>query len=347
MARSAVHAYNKDAMEIVTVLVGWALPTELMERIGAVDPRIRLLNDPDQDLPRPDVWPPFPFPDELLPLVPEAQVLLTSRLPANLQETAPHLRWVQLISAGAGRGDKGGAGVQLTCVHHRQRHPRHTHIGVGIGQHDCPCQGVSPLPSAPRIKWTTGSSSAGSLRGRTAGILGLGKIGSRVARLCRSLDMRVLATRRSVTEPVTGQGDVDLLLPPKDLPRILRESDFLIICLPGTPETIGLLGEEQIRQMKRGSYIVNVGRGGIVDETALVSALRDGRLAGAALDVFAREPLPPDSPLWSEPRLLMTAHVAGNSLLYEERATDLFLENLRHYLDGHDLLNVYDADRGY
>ena len=107
------------------------------------------------------------------------------------------------------------------------------------------------------------------------------------------------------------------------------------------------MGEEQIRQMKRGSYIVNVGRGGIVDEVALVSALRDGHLAGAALDVFAREPLPPDSPLWSEPRLLMTAHVAGNSLLYEERATDLFLENLRRYLDGHDLLNVYDADRGY
>ena len=187
----------------------------------------------------------------------------------------------------------------------------------------------------------------GELAGRTAGILGLGKIGSRVARLCRALDMRVLAMRRSVAEPVADQGDVDLLLPPRDLHRILQESDFLIICLPGTPETIGLLGEEQIRQMKLGSYILNVGRGGIVDEVALVSALRDGHLAGAALDVFAREPLPSDSPLWSEPRLLMTAHVAGNSLLYEERATDLFLENLRRYLDGQDLLNVYDPDRGY
>ena len=101
MARSAVHAYNKDAMERVAVLVGWALPTELMERIGALDPRVRLLNDTNQDLPRPDVWPPFPFPDQLLSLVPEAQALLTSRLPANLQQTAPHLRWVQLISAGA------------------------------------------------------------------------------------------------------------------------------------------------------------------------------------------------------------------------------------------------------
>ena len=87
-------------MNSVNVLVGWGLPREQMERIGAVDTRIRLLNDPNRNLPRPDVWPPFPFPDELLPRVPAAQVLLTSRLPANLQETAPHLRWVQLISAG-------------------------------------------------------------------------------------------------------------------------------------------------------------------------------------------------------------------------------------------------------
>ena len=333
-------------MESVNVLVGWALPTELMERIGALDPRIRLLNDTDQNLPRPDVWPPFPFPEQLLPLVPEAQALLTSRLPANLRETAPHLRWVQLISAGADVA-----------------------IREGLEYSSLVFTTASGIHAVPISEWALGSMIAlaknfpaairaqdavdywkfigGELAGRTAGILGLGKIGSRVAKLCRALDMRVLAMRRSVAEAVAGRGDVDLLLPPRDLPRMLRESDFLIICLPGTPETLGLLGEEQIRQMKRGSYILNVGRGGIVDETALVNALRDGHLAGAALDVFSREPLPSDSPLWSEPRLLMTAHIAGNSLLYEERATDLFLENLRRYVDGQDLLNVYDPDRGY
>ena len=333
-------------MESVNVLVGWGLPRELMERIGALDPRIRLLNDTSQDIARPDVWPPFPFPDQLLPLVPETQALLTSRLPANLRETAPHLRWVQLISAGADVA-----------------------IREGLEYSSLVFTTASGIHAVPISEWVLGSMIAlakefpaairaqdavdywkfigGELVGRTAGILGLGKIGSRVARLCRALDMRVLAMRRSVTEPTTSQGDVDLLLPPGDLPRMLRESDFLIICLPGTPETFGLLGEAEIRQMKRGSFVLNVGRGGIVDETALISALRDGRLAGAALDVFAREPLPSDSPLWSEPRLLMTAHVAGNSLLYEDRATDLFLENLRRYLDGQDLLNVYDADRGY
>ena len=175
---------------------------------------IRLLNDTDQNLPRPDVWPPFPFPDQLLPLVPEAQVLLTSRLPANLRETAPHLRWVQLISAGADVA-----------------------IREGLEYSSLVFTTASGIHAVPISEWALGSMIAlakefpaairaqdggdywkfigGELAGRTAGILGLGKIGSRVARLCRALDMRVLAMRRSVTEPVAGQGDVDLLLPPK------------------------------------------------------------------------------------------------------------------------------------
>ena len=333
-------------MDSLSVLVGWGLPREQMERIRALDSRVRLLNDPNHDLPRPDVWPPFPFPDELLPLLPEAQALFTSRLPAGLREAAPRLRWVQLISAGADVAVRDGL----------ERGPLVFTTASGI--HAVPISEwvlgsmlalAKELPAAVRAQdgvdyWKF---IGGELAGRTAGVLGLGNIGARVAKLCRAMDMRVLAMRRSVTEPAAGQGDVDLLLPPSDLPRILQESDFLIICLPGTHETFGLVGEAEIRQMKRGSYVLNVGRGGIVDEDAIVRALRDGHLAGAALDVFAREPLPPESPLWREPRLLMTAHVAGNSLLYEERAVDLFLDNLRRYLDSQPLLNVYDPDRGY
>ncbi len=333
-------------MDSINVLVGWGLPREQTERISALDPRVRLLNDPNQDLPRPEVWPPFPFPDELLPLVPDVRVLLTSRLPANLKETAPHLRWVQLISAGADVAVRDGL-ERSSLV-----------FTTASGIHAVPISEwalgsmlalAKELPAAVRAQDSVDywKFIGGELAGRTAGVLGLGKIGSRVAKLCRAMDMRVLAMRRSITEPVAGQGDVHLLLPPRDLPRMLQESDFLIICLPGTPETFGLVGEAEIRQMKRGSYVLNAGRGGIVDEDALVKALQDGHLAGAALDVFAREPLPPESPLWREPRLLMTAHVAGNSLLYEERAVDLFLDNLRRYLDGRDLLNVYDPDRGY
>ena len=187
----------------------------------------------------------------------------------------------------------------------------------------------------------------GEMAGSTVGILGLGNIGLRVARICQALDMRVLGIRRSVTEPLEGQSHTDLLLPPRDLPLMLRQSDFLIICLPGTQETLGLLGEMELQQMKQGSYLINVGRGGIVDEEALVGALRAGHLAGAALDVFAQEPLSPESPLWDEPGLLLTAHIAGNSPHYEERAMGLFLENLRRYLNGQDLLNLYDSEKGY
>ena len=165
--------------------------------------------------------------------MPEAQALLTSRLPANLRETAPHLRWVQLISAGADVA-----------------------IREGLEYSSLVFTTASGIHAVPISEWALGSMIAlakefpaairaqdggdywkfigGELAGRTAGILGLGKIGSRVARLCRALDMRVLAMRRSVAEPVADQGDVELLLPPSDLPRMLRESDFLIICLPGT-----------------------------------------------------------------------------------------------------------------
>ena len=333
-------------MEKVNVLVGWALPPPLMERITALDRRVHLLNDPYQELPRPLVWPPFPFPEQLLPLLPQAQVLFTSRLPSGVQSLAPRLRWVQLFSAGAD-------------------------VAVNEGLARSPilfttASGVHPIPIS---EWVIGAMIAllkrfpqaiqaqrqreywkyigEEMAGRTAGILGLGNIGLRVARICHALDMRVLGMRRSVVEPLEDQGPTDLLLPPRDLPLMLQESDFLIICLPGTRETLGLLGEREFQQMKQGSYLINVGRGGIVDEEALVRAIRSGHLAGAALDVFAQEPLPPDSPLWDEPRILLTAHIASTSPRYEERATELFLENLRRYLEGLELLNIYDPERGY
>ena len=333
-------------MERINVLVGWALPPPLMERIGALDPRVHLLNDPYLSLPRPPVWPPFLFPEQLLPLLPRAHVVFTSRLPPDAQRLASRLRWIQLLSAGAdvAIGDR----------------PERSDILVTTAK------GVQAIPLS---EWVIGAMIALSRRfpqairaqgrkeywkfigeelaGRTAGILGMGNIGHRVARLCKALDMRVLGMRRSVTQPQEGQGPTDLLLPPRDLPLMLRESDFLIICLPGTRETAGLLGLAELRQMKQGACLINVGRGGIVDEQALVEVVRAGHLAGAALDVFAQEPLPQDSPLWDEPNILLTAHVAANSHLYEERGTELFLENLRRYLDGRDLLNVYDPEIGY
>ncbi|MDE2861636.1 MAG: D-2-hydroxyacid dehydrogenase [Chloroflexota bacterium] len=333
-------------MESVNVLVGWALPPPLMERIAAVDPRVRLLNDPYLDIPRPPVWPPFYFPEQLLPLFPSAQVVFTSRLPPDALSLAPGLRWLQLLSAGAdvaiGDGSAWG-GIQVTTARGVQAIPLSEWVvGAMIAL-------SKRFPGAVRAQdrceyWKF---LGGELAERTVGILGMGSIGGRVARLCKALDMRVLGMRRSVTEARESPGEADLLVPPRDLPFLLRESDFLVLCLPRTRETAGLIGPAEFRQMKEGACLINVGRGGIVDEDALVEAVRSGRLAGAALDVFAQEPLPPESPLWSEPRILMTAHNAANSHRYEERGTELFLENLRRFLDGRELLNVYDRERGY
>ena len=121
----------------------------------------------------------------------------------------------------------------------------------------------------------------------------------------------------------------------------------MIICLPGTEETSHLLGAKEFNQMKKGSYVINVGRGGIIDEKALLAALDAGIVAGGVLDVFAEEPLNQDNPLWQESRLLISPHIAGNSFRYEERATKLFLENMHRYLDDIELINKYDPEKGY
>ena len=333
-------------MDSVNVLVGWALPPLLMERIAAADPRVRLLNDPYRDIPRPPVWPPFYFPEQLLPLFPSAHVVFTSRLPANALDLAPGLRWLQLLSAGADVAIGDGSAwdrVAVTTARGVQAIPLSEWVlGAMIAL-------SKRFPGAVRAQdrgeyWKF---LGGELAERTVGILGMGSIGGRVARLCKALDMRVLGMRRSVTEAQESPGEADLIVPPSDLPLLLRESDFLVLSLPRTRETAGLLGPAEFSQMKEGACLINVGRGGIVDEDALVEAVRSGRLAGAALDVFAQEPLPPESPLWTEPGILMTAHNAANSHRYEERATELFLENLRRYLDGRELLNLFDRRRGY
>ena len=328
------------------MLVGWALPPPLMERIAAVDPRVRLLNDPHADIPRPPVWPPFPFPKQLLPLFSSAQVVFTSRLPPDALNLAPGLRWLQLLSAGADMAigdDVAWDRITVTTARGVQAIPLSEWVvGAMIAL-------TKQFPGAVRAQdrgeyWKF---MGGELAGRTVGILGMGSIGGRVARLCRALDMRVLGMRRSVTTAHESPGEADLILPPSDLPFLLRESDFLVLSLPMTRETAGLIGPTELRQMKEGAFLINVARGGLVDEGALVEAVQSGRLAGAALDVFAQEPLPPDSPLWSEPRIMLTAHNAAHTYEYEERATELFIDNLRRYLDGRELLNVHDRERGY
>lgn len=183
------------------------------------------------------------------------------------------------------------------------------------------------------------------LHGKTVGIIGIGRIGGEIARKAKCLGMHVIATRRnlSASKPVY----VDKIVPLENLKELLAESDFLVIAAPLTRETIGMIGEPQLRSMKKTSYIINISRGKIIQEDKLIQALKEGWIAGAGLDTFESEPLPKDSELWNMKNVIITPHMAGATPHYLERATDIFCENLRRYLRHEPLINVVDKTIGY
>jgi len=178
----------------------------------------------------------------------------------------------------------------------------------------------------------------------TVGLLGLGGIGRAVARRALALGMRVVATRRSSAE---GPPGVEVMTGSDGLERMLASSDYLVVTVPRTGETEGMIGAREIALLPRGAVLVNVSRGDVVDEAALVAALRGGALRGAGLDVFRAEPLPPGSPLWSLSNALVLPHVSGTSHRFWRRETDLIVANLRRYLSGEPLLNTVDKHAGY
>jgi glyoxylate/hydroxypyruvate reductase A len=182
-------------------------------------------------------------------------------------------------------------------------------------------------------------------RGATVGIVGLGSVGSEAARICRAVGMRVIATRR--TDDAGHVPDVDLLVPRADLRVLLRAADYLVLATPHTPDTEGLIGRAELAAVKRGAVLINVSRGVVVDEAAMIDALRAGHLGGAALDVLAQEPPAPENPLWDMPNVLMSPHSASTVETENARLTDLFCENLDRYLRGAPLMNVFDRDRLY
>lgn len=181
------------------------------------------------------------------------------------------------------------------------------------------------------------------LGGATALLIGLGNIGGRVAKLCKAFGMRVIGTRRRL-----GQVEnVDLVFPVGELKKHLPEADYVVVVAPHTPETEGLLGEEEFRAMKKTSYFINVGRGMVADEAAMIRALREDWIAGAYLDCFAVEPLPADSPLWGLDNVFIVPHDSHSSPKIGDRLVAQFCENLHRYVAGEQLLNVCDPRRGY
>ncbi|NOZ50804.1 MAG: D-2-hydroxyacid dehydrogenase [Chloroflexi bacterium] len=196
------------------------------------------------------------------------------------------------------------------------------------------------------------------LREMTVGIVGYGAIGRELGRLARGLGMRVLATNRAgqrtpfagYCQP--GTGDADALIPERlyatrDLTQMLPQCDFVALLAPLTAQTRHWFSAEIFAAMKPGAVFINLSRGGLVVEPDLVAALQSGHLGGAGLDVFAQEPLPAGSPLWSMPNVIISPHVSGFTPHYDDRAIELFSENLRRYLQGQPLLNQVDRQRGY
>jgi phosphoglycerate dehydrogenase-like enzyme len=189
-----------------------------------------------------------------------------------------------------------------------------------------------------------GQPSVMELAGKTMVLVGAGAIGGRTARLARGLEMRVIGVRRY---PAVDSACFDQMVGPNELLDVISDGDFVVLAMPLTPETRHMIGEAELRAMKPTAHLINIGRGGTVDQAALVRALSEGWIAGAGLDVFETEPLPEDSPLWGMDNAILTYHYAGANPHYTERAMAIFLDNLCRYTSGEPMRNVVDKRMGY
>lgn len=274
-----------------------------------------------------------------------AEVIYGLRLPQDAIKKAPNLKWVQVMSAGVERfldADMRESQVVLTNVSGIHAIPISEFV-IGLMLMFVKQSPVC-LELKQNRKWERISPVV--LTNKTVGIVGLGSIGQQIARLAKAFGMTVIATRRSSREGTRAR-NVDLMLPSSRLHELLVQSDFVVLCVPITLETAKLIGEGELRTMKPTARLINIARGGIIDEQALIRALQEGWIAGAGLDVFATEPLPHDSPLWTLPNVILSPHISGTREDYVLAATKLFVNNLHRYLEGKRLLNVVNKTRGY
>lgn len=205
------------------------------------------------------------------------------------------------------------------------------------------------LPQAIRAqdgkKWKyEGKGGNFELKGKTALIIGVGAIGSLTAKSLSALGVEVLGIRRNPNLPVSG---VTRMYGQDKLNEALPKADFVINTVPLTEETRNMIGEKELQNMKDSSIFINIGRGGTVDEEALIEALQKGEIAGAGLDTFVTEPLPESSPLWEMENVIITGHYSGFTPCYQERAMSIFMENLKHYAAGTPMINVVNKKLGY
>ena len=276
-------------------------------------------------------------PDDLTARLPEADVLLVSGFWHNeLLNVAPRLRFIQSIGAGVDQFDldalrrrgirlANASGVNSNAVSEHAMalilaFTRHIHTGRDRQQNRAWRGMIGDLALRED-----------ELGGKTLLIIGLGKIGSRLAKLARAFDMHVLATKRN---PAAAAAAADSVHPPYQLPALLPQADFVALTCPLTPATENLIDAAAFARMKESAYLINVARGRCVDEPAMLAALQSGAIAGAGIDHFWDEPLPQDSPFWDLRNVLITPHTGGETCMYEENLIDILLENLRRLWQG-------------
>jgi len=335
----------------IEVLITLPFSDELVTRLRNVSDRLKItcINPRKaEDIPE-DVWR-------------RSEILYTHRiLPAP--EQAPHLRWIQFHYAGIDRyvddpifKNPNLIITTLSGTSASQMAEYAVMMCLALGHRLPNLTAYQMRAEWPSDRWDRFSPQ--ELRGSTVGIVGYGSIGRQVARLLCEFGATVLATKRDAMHTEDngyipeGQGDpggdfVQRLYPGEALRSMLKECDFVVITVPLTPNTHGCFGAPELDAMKPTALLVNTARGEIVDQLALLEALRNHKIAGAALDVFTEEPLPTDDPLWKLPNVLITPHISGVTVHYDERAIDLFSENLTRYLAGLPLFNRFNSEQGY
>jgi len=289
-------------------------------------------------------------------------VLLTFRVPNDIATRARGLKWIQLLSAGADHvlgGPLKGSAIPITTASgiHATPIAEYTLASMLAYAHRIHLAIRAQL----RREWLRSGAfmaSVDEIRGQTIGVIGYGSIGRETARLAAAFGMTVLALKRNPAERVdpgwspAGLGDPEGRIParffgPDEREGILRDSDYVSVTLPLTDHTRKFIGEREIAAMKLGAYLVNIGRGEVIDERAMAAALTAQKIGGAGLDVFEHEPLEASSPLWNLENVILTPHISGANRGYMDKACQLFADNLRRFAGNRPLLNLVDPSLGY
>jgi len=342
----------------LNLLITSPVGDESIRYIADISPRIKLTDV--SDLTRAELSGDDSIREKLDPLLAETEIIYGcfshhpgSDLPKNLVARAPKLKWLHALSAGVDSfldpkqaevtSNKDIAQSDIIVTNASGIHK------AAMGEFIFENMLMLAKKAPTRFQWKQEKRwqeyVPELLLNKTVGILGMG-YGIEVARIAKAFGMRVIALHRTA-KPGDKDKNVDEILTLDQFSQLFSESDYVVVMLPLTPDTTKMIGEKEFRTMKPTAYIINFSRGAIIDEEALIRALEENQIAGAGLDVFVEEPLPPDNKLWELPNVIISAHVSGDFDDYYMEGTRLFAENLRRYMDGKELLNVIDKELRY